>query len=104
MHERQLSIPQGGSTWQPSVVLEGRVRRLMGPLFGGEGTRYAEMYVHDAMSGNCTGEEDEPSIVAASNGHVVLPKSATEVERTRVGLLFDLIFNYVRRCNTYVQQ
>ena len=104
MHERQLSIPQGGSTWQPSVVLEGRVRRLMGPLFGGEGTRYAEMYVHDAMSGNCTGEDDEPCIVAASNGHVVLPKSATEVERTRVGLLFDLIFNYVRRCNTYVQQ
>ena len=103
MHERQLSIPQGGSTWQPSVVLEGRVRRLMGPLFGGEGTRYAEMYVHDAMSGNCTGEDEEPSIVAASNGHVVLPKSATEVERTRVGHLFDLIFNYIRHCNTYVQ-
>ena len=66
MHERQLSIPQGGSTWQPSVVLEGRVRRLMGPLFGGEGTRYAEMYVHDAMSGNCTGDVVYPEALPLS--------------------------------------
>ena len=105
MHERQLANGQEGSAWRPNVVLEGRVRRLIGPLLaGGDGNRYAEMYVHDAMSGNHTEgpELDEPCIVAATNGRVVLPNNASEAERSRVRQLFDLIFHYVRRCNSYV--
>ena len=105
MHERQLANGQEGSAWRPNVVLEGRVRRLIGPLLaGGDGNRYAEMYVHDALSGNHTEglELDEPCIVAATNGRVVLPNNASEAERSRVRQLFDLIFHYVRRCNSYV--
>ena len=105
MHERQLANGQEGSAWRPNVVLEGRVRRLIGPLLaGGDGNRYAEMYVHDAMSGNHTEglELDEPCIVASTNGRVVLPNNASEAERSRVRQLFDMIFGYVRRCNNYV--
>ena len=65
VNERQFGQNGAGSSWTPSVVLEGRVRRRMGslePLRNPDSERrYCEMYIHDAIYGNEESTEDEPT-------------------------------------------
>ena len=97
-----------GSSWAPSVVVEGRVARKIGALFGthGDDSRFLEMYVHDAMFG---GQSDDatvgvPEVAAASRGELIhLPAGTSNQERARVVQLYDQLFEYVKRANKYVQ-
>ena len=104
--ERDFGGVSGGSSWSPSVVIEGRVTRKVGALTmeDGTATRFADMYVHDAVFGN-DGIADEPVIATSPAGQrVVLPASASRPERQRVGILFEAFFDYIRSVNVYVQQ
>ena len=89
----------------PCVVLEGRVRRRVGSLEGGNGTdsRFIEMYVHDAVYGHTNADVNEPSMQRTNRGHkLVLPASATAAERSRVAQLFDQLYEYVSTTNEWV--
>jgi hypothetical protein len=104
-NERNL----GGSRphWKPSVVLEGRVTRQFGTLIGdgAQARRFADMYVHDAMFGRDLADADEPNIAATATGqHLVLPRTTSRPDRSRVLSLFERLFEYVKRANTYVAE
>jgi hypothetical protein len=105
LNERSFPTRDGRVGWAPSVILEGRVRRRIGSLMGGRVAtpRYAEMYVHDAMFGQHSADVEEPAVVTASGGQrIVLPRSTSAPDRSRVRGLFTRLFEYVRRVNSYV--
>ena len=106
--ERQFGQNGAGSSWTPSVVLEGRVRRRMGslyPLRNPDSERqYCEMYIHDASYGNEESMEDEPTHVATQTGQlIVLPKSCSNPDKARVVSLFSRLFSYIRSSNVWVR-
>ena len=103
--ERRMPAGIGAGSWSPSVVIEGRVQRRVGPLVSNAANepRYSEMYVHDAMHGDGDAT-DQPSVVVTQLGQcVVLPSSATGPEKVRVSTLFERMFAYIRTVNEYVQ-
>lgn len=62
-----------------------------------------EMYVHDAAFSH-GGDTEDPEIVSTSRGnHVILPKSVSSAERSRVGRLFDQLFGYISGVNEWAR-
>ena len=97
----------GGSSsqWRPNIVLEGRVRRRYGSFLPGNGggSRYFEMYVHDAVV-NGTGRHLQPVVAHTPFGYVHLPATAGIMDRDRIVALYGDYFRYMRHHNHWVRQ
>ena len=105
MNERTNFGSANQSMWAPSVILEGRVARRMGPLMPDSvDARYSEMYIHDSVHNVGTDTGEEPHVWSTHRGQsVILPTTATQPERRRICDLFDRYYSYVLQENKYVQ-
>lgn len=105
MNERTNFGSANQSMWAPSVILEGRVARRMGPLMPDSvDSRYSEMYIHDSVHNVGTDTGEEPHVWSTHRGQsVILPTTASQPERRRICDLFDRYYSYVLQENKYVQ-
>ena len=105
--ERQFTGGGRGGSYNPSVVLEGRVVRRIGSLLdetdGSDARRsYAQMYIHDALYAPTETEDTIPSLESRL-GRIFTGVSATEPEKYRVRSLVNQIALYVQENNPHVQ-
>ena len=74
-----------GSGWQPSVVIQGKLYHLVGPLQAGEGSapKFAQLYVHDPSAAD--------DVATQRYKHMYLPATTSAADRARaVELLKEL--------------
>lgn len=106
----EATAPSAGSSYMPSVVLEGRVIRRIGTVLpdadqaSGRLGLWAHMYVHDAMH-QWNDEEGPPESISTRVGKVyTFNKSMSRAEKDRIERLLILFVAYIHEHNPYVRQ
>ena len=87
--------PPGGS-WNPSVVIQGKLHHKVGPLAVGDGEtpRYAQLYVHDPAA-------ESDTLLAQRYAAMLMPKKTSKSEAARLKALLNELHNALNDCNSY---
>ena len=90
--------PTPGGSWNPSIVMQGKLHHRFGGITGTDGERrYAQLYVNDPAAA------DDDVVLEQRMTRMLLNKSASEAYRRRCKGLLSLLTDALRGCNPYVK-